>query len=275
VVETFGHLGYPTYFARLLGLAKLLGVAALLAPRAGILREWAYAGFTFVLVAAALSHGLSGDGIARAAPALLTLGLLLASYFLRRSRASGFLLPGQPAPSTAPPPAGGALTAEREPRSPALRHSVWFGRFVLAAAAILFTVIAVRQIADPIGASASHQIALGSSDAITIMRVTGGLFLGLALVLAACVVSDRRLLAGLGVLLTVNAVVTAVRVAGLVLDGPGPFTLQVLKPELTLVALSALAFLVERRRLRSTRHQTGEEGGVMGPSALRAGAGRS
>lgn len=255
VVETFGHLGYPVYFARLLGLAKLLGVAALLAPRVGILREWAYAGFTFVLVAAVLSHGLSGDGIGRAAPGLLNLGLLLASYSLRRPiRASALVLPGQPAPSTAPPPAEEATTAETKPLSPALRHSVWFGRLVLAVATILFSLIALRQIADPIGASTAHQIALGSSDAITIMRVTGGLFLGVALVLAACIVSDRRLLAGLGVLFTVNAVVAAVRVVGLVLDGPGPFTLQVLKPEVALVALSAIAFLVERRRRRPTRH---------------------
>jgi len=93
VVETFGHLGYPLYFARLLGLAKLLGVAALLAPRVVNLREWAYAGFTFVLVAALLSHRLSGDGAGRAAPAAFTLGLLLASYFLRRRAAtSGFVV---------------------------------------------------------------------------------------------------------------------------------------------------------------------------------------
>lgn len=97
VVETFGHLGYPLYFARLLGLAKLLGVVVLLAPRVGILREWAYAGFTFVLVAALLSHGLSGDGAGRAAPAAFTLGLLLTSYFLRRRAApSGFVQDRQP-----------------------------------------------------------------------------------------------------------------------------------------------------------------------------------
>jgi len=131
---------------------------------------------------------------------------------------------------------------------PVLRHSIWFGRLVLVGATILFTLIALRQIADPIGASTPHQIALGSSDAVTIMRVTGGLFLGLALVLAACIVSERRLLAGLGVLATVNAVVTAVRVLGLVVDGPGPFTLQVLKPEVVLVVLSSIALLVEWRR---------------------------
>ena len=80
------------------------------------------------------------------------------------------------------------------------------------------------------------------------MRVTGGLFLGLALVFAACIASERRLLTGLGVLATVNAVVTAVRVMGLIVDGPGPFTLQVLKPEVVLVALSSIAFFVERQR---------------------------
>jgi DoxX-like protein len=250
VVEAFGHLGYPLYFARLLGLAKLLGVAALLAPRVRILREWAYAGFAFVLVAAVLSHGLSGDGAGRAAPAAFTLGLLLASYFLRRRlSASGSVLPHRPAPSAARSTAEGS-TPERKPMTAALRRSIWFGRLVLAAATLLFSLIALRQIADPIGASTPHQIALGSSDAITIMRVTGGLFLGLALVLAACVVSERRLLTGLGVLATVNGAVTAVRLMGLIVDGPGPFTLRVLEPEVALVALSAIAFLVERRRRR-------------------------
>lgn len=249
VVETFGHLGYPLYFARLLGLAKLLGVGALLARRERVLNEWAYAGFTFVLVAAVLSHLLSGDGAGRAAPAIFTLGLLLASYLLRRRiPASGSILRHRPPPATAPPPAEEAMTPEREPITAALRHSIWFGRLVLAAATILFSLIALRQIADPIGSSTPHQIALGSSDAITIMRVTGALFLGLALVQAACLVSERRLLTGLGVLVTVNAVVTAVRLMGLLVDGPGPFTLQVLKPEVALVALSTIAFLVERRR---------------------------
>ncbi len=129
-----------------------------------------------------------------------------------------------------------------------LPRSIWFGRIVLAGATILFTLVAFRQIVDPIGSSVPHQIALGSSDAITITRVTGGLFLGLALVLVACVVSERRLLMGLGALATVSAVVTAVRVLGVIVDGPGPFSLQVLKPEVALVALSSIAFFVERRR---------------------------
>jgi len=50
------RLGYPDYFLTMLGVAKLLGVIALLAPVPRWLREWAYAGFTFDLIAAVISH---------------------------------------------------------------------------------------------------------------------------------------------------------------------------------------------------------------------------
>jgi hypothetical protein len=82
VVEGFHHLGYPDYFRALLGIAKLLGVAAILGAGARrTLREWAYAGFTFDLLAASVSHALSGDGQAALVP-LALVGLLAASYVL-------------------------------------------------------------------------------------------------------------------------------------------------------------------------------------------------
>jgi hypothetical protein len=82
VVEGFHHLGYPDYFRVLLGIAKLLGVAAILGAGAWrTLREWAYAGFTFDLLAAAVSHAISGDGRASLFP-LILLGLLAGSYVL-------------------------------------------------------------------------------------------------------------------------------------------------------------------------------------------------
>lgn len=81
-------LGYPAYFLTLLGAAKLLGVAGLLAPRRPILREWAYAGFTFDLAAAVASH-LVTDGIAHVPPVLFAFALLSASYVLRRRLAEG------------------------------------------------------------------------------------------------------------------------------------------------------------------------------------------
>jgi hypothetical protein len=40
MVETMTHLGYPLYFLKILGTAKLLGVAALLFDRLKLLKEW-------------------------------------------------------------------------------------------------------------------------------------------------------------------------------------------------------------------------------------------
>jgi DoxX-like family len=79
MVETFRHLGYPDYFLTLLGVAKLLGVVALLAPRVPVVvREWAYAGFGITFVAAAISHAASGDPVVRVAAPLIALALLIA-----------------------------------------------------------------------------------------------------------------------------------------------------------------------------------------------------
>lgn len=84
MVEGFQHLGYPDYFRPLLGVAKLLGVAALLTPRVpDVLREWAFAGFGFTLIAAAISHGAVGDPPARILAPLVVLLLLATARFLR------------------------------------------------------------------------------------------------------------------------------------------------------------------------------------------------
>src|SRR5690606_16458959 len=49
------HLGYPMYFLTLIGVWKLLGVVAVLIPKAPLLKEWAYAGFAFVMTGAMAS----------------------------------------------------------------------------------------------------------------------------------------------------------------------------------------------------------------------------
>jgi hypothetical protein len=83
VTEGMVQLGYPHYFLRLLGLAKLLGVVGLLAPRRPTLREWTYAGFTFDLLAGIVSHVATGSA-SHAGGAVFALGLLAGSYLLRR-----------------------------------------------------------------------------------------------------------------------------------------------------------------------------------------------
>jgi uncharacterized membrane protein YphA (DoxX/SURF4 family) len=49
------HLGYPIYFIRMVGIAKLLGVLAILIPGFPRIKEWAYAGITFDLISATYS----------------------------------------------------------------------------------------------------------------------------------------------------------------------------------------------------------------------------
>jgi len=62
VGEAFTHLGFPAYFRVELSLAKLLGVALLLAPAPRRLKEWAYAGFAINLASALIAHFSVGDG---------------------------------------------------------------------------------------------------------------------------------------------------------------------------------------------------------------------
>jgi hypothetical protein len=62
VAEAFTHLGFPDYFRVELSLAKLIGVALLLAPVPSRLKEWAYAGFAFDLASAVIAHLAVGDG---------------------------------------------------------------------------------------------------------------------------------------------------------------------------------------------------------------------
>ena len=81
--EGMRSLGYPIYVTTILGVAKLLGVVALLAPGRPLLKEWAYAGFTFNLIGAFWAHSAVGDAFAESAAPLVLLGVLAASYVLR------------------------------------------------------------------------------------------------------------------------------------------------------------------------------------------------
>ncbi|MCY9659705.1 DoxX family protein [Paenibacillus chondroitinus] len=54
-VELFKHLGYPDYLLPFLGIAKILGVIAILIPGFPRIKEWAYAGLIFDLTGAVYS----------------------------------------------------------------------------------------------------------------------------------------------------------------------------------------------------------------------------
>ncbi len=62
VSETFVRLGFPSYIIYPLGIAKILGIIAIITKKSQILKEWAYAGFFFDLILAASAHFMIGDG---------------------------------------------------------------------------------------------------------------------------------------------------------------------------------------------------------------------
>ena len=74
-VDFILKLGYPSYIMTILGVWKMLGVAAILAPKFPLLKEWAYAGFFFAMSGAAISHIAVGDSIKEIFPSLLLLTL--------------------------------------------------------------------------------------------------------------------------------------------------------------------------------------------------------
>lgn len=82
-MKGFDHLGYPRYFLVLLGVWKLLGVAAILVPKMPLLKEWAYAGFFFAMSGAVFSHIAVGDAFAEIFPSLLTLVIIVVSWYFR------------------------------------------------------------------------------------------------------------------------------------------------------------------------------------------------
>jgi hypothetical protein len=81
--ESIAALGYPEYLMTILGTAKLLGVFALLIPGVPLLKEWAYAGFTFDLLGASASHAFVGDAPFEIVLPLIILTIAAMSYVLR------------------------------------------------------------------------------------------------------------------------------------------------------------------------------------------------
>ena len=80
-------LGYPDYFAYALIYCKVLGVIAISFPKIPAkLREWAYAGLTFSLIFAFISHAVVDQNTLYMALPLIVLGILALSYFNKSQR---------------------------------------------------------------------------------------------------------------------------------------------------------------------------------------------
>jgi hypothetical protein len=80
-VKFMSGLGYPAYLTPFLGVAKTLGVIAILIPGYPRIKEWAYAGLAFDLIGAFYSvFAVNPDP--KGLFMLVFIGLAFASYFL-------------------------------------------------------------------------------------------------------------------------------------------------------------------------------------------------
>jgi hypothetical protein len=82
-VDSMTHLGYPVYFVTILGICKILGVVPLLIPKFPLLKEWAYAGFFFMMSGAIFTHIAAGNSVSEIFPSLLLLILTVVSWYFR------------------------------------------------------------------------------------------------------------------------------------------------------------------------------------------------
>jgi uncharacterized membrane protein YphA (DoxX/SURF4 family) len=82
-LDSVSRLGYPAYLLTILGVWKLLGTIAVLIPGFPILKEWAYAGFFFLMSGAVISHIVVGSPFAEAFPSVLLLVLTMISWYFR------------------------------------------------------------------------------------------------------------------------------------------------------------------------------------------------
>ncbi len=77
-VEGFTKIGMPVYLLPFLGIAKILGVIAILIPGYPRIKEWAYAGLVFDLLGATYSIAAAGQPLVNwifmALPLLLAAG---------------------------------------------------------------------------------------------------------------------------------------------------------------------------------------------------------
>jgi hypothetical protein len=80
--EALAYLGYPEYLSTIIGIAKIFGAVALLQPIFRTIKEWAYAGFVFLLIGAFGSHAFTGSGFGFLVLPIIMLAIVFLSYFL-------------------------------------------------------------------------------------------------------------------------------------------------------------------------------------------------
>jgi hypothetical protein len=124
--------------------------------------------------------------------------------------------------------------------------SPWLTRLVLLPPTLIFMLIAMRYLANPVGSAAAQGILLPPGPGVTIARVgLGGFPLGSAIFLATCLFSNRRLVTGLTFVSIMASTVLAVRVFGMLADSTVQANLRLVRAEIGLLTISLIGLLME------------------------------
>ena len=88
-VDGFKAMGYPAYLIPFLGVAKFLGVVAILVPGFPRIKEWAYAGLLFDVTGAVYSLIALGNLVSNWLPVFIPIVLGILSYIFYHRKLSG------------------------------------------------------------------------------------------------------------------------------------------------------------------------------------------
>lgn len=137
--------------------------------------------------------------------------------------------------------------------NPTSRLAAILRRVPLVMVTVIFTIIGIRGLVNPVTALSSRGIAFNSAGGVTMGRVGFGAFpLTFAILAASCLISPRRLLSGLYMALTLVTVVIAVRLFGIASDHSASQSARLLIPEMVLLTLSVNAIRMELSNRRAS-----------------------
>jgi hypothetical protein len=133
----------------------------------------------------------------------------------------------------------------------------WINRLVLGAATLIFTMIGVRYIADPVRAAANTGASLNSGLAVTTSRIGFGAFpLAIAIFCFTCLLSAQRLRAGVSLVATVLTTAIAVRLLSIATDGVVAQSVRLFISEAAILLLAASGLRLETVRSKQPRRET-------------------
>lgn len=84
--DSLTHLGFPLYLLVPIGVAKILAAVAVLQTRYRTIKEWAFAGYAFNCLGAAVAQAAVGASTMFIVMPLVFLGLMFIPYLLWKKR---------------------------------------------------------------------------------------------------------------------------------------------------------------------------------------------